>query len=126
LPAHLDAGLVDMNLSPAWVPFLRQAGFDADHWSEVGASTASDREVMQWAAIRAAVVLTADLDFSAILAAGGENGPSVVQVRADLLTPSAIGERVVRALRELRTDIEGGAIVTLDAYRARVRVLPLK
>jgi predicted nuclease of predicted toxin-antitoxin system len=80
---------------------------------------------MQWAASRGAVVLTADLDFSAILAASGENGPSVVQVRADLLTPKAIGDAVVRALRVLRDEIEAGAIVTLDAHRSRVRILPL-
>jgi predicted nuclease of predicted toxin-antitoxin system len=118
--------LVDMNLSPAWVPFLREAGFDADHWSNVGAPTAPDRDIMQWAADRGAVVLTADLDFSAILAASGEHGPSVVQVRADLLTPAAIGGAVVGALRELHKDIESGAIVTLDAHRARIRILPLE
>jgi len=69
--------LIDMNLSPAWASFLRDAGFAADHWSEMGARTAADRDIMQWAADRGAVVLTADLDFSAILAASGENGPSV-------------------------------------------------
>jgi predicted nuclease of predicted toxin-antitoxin system len=118
--------LIDMNLSPAWAPFLRDAGFGADHWSEIGAGTASDREIMEWAASRSAVVLTADLDFSAILAASGENGPSVMQVRADLLTPSAIGSAVVRTLRGFRKDFEAGAIVSLDAHRARVRILPLK
>jgi len=30
--------LIDMNLSPAWVSFLRAAGFDADQWSDVGAT----------------------------------------------------------------------------------------
>ena len=27
--------LVDMNLSPGWVGFLAEAGFEAVHWSEV-------------------------------------------------------------------------------------------
>ncbi len=31
--------LVDMNLSPAWVDVLRQAGFEAIHWSEIGSPT---------------------------------------------------------------------------------------
>lgn len=118
--------LVDMNLSPTWKPFLRNSGFETDHWSEIGAATATDRHIMQWAADRKAVVLTADLDFSAILAASGENGPSVMQIRADLLTPAAIGGAVVAALRDLGTDIETGAIITLDTYRARVRILPLQ
>jgi predicted nuclease of predicted toxin-antitoxin system len=61
--------LVDMNLSPAWVPFLRDAGLEAVHWSEVGAANVSDRELMDWADAHDHIVLTNDLDFSAILAA---------------------------------------------------------
>jgi predicted nuclease of predicted toxin-antitoxin system len=38
--------LIDMNLSPAWASFLHAAGFEADHWSEVGARTATDRDIM--------------------------------------------------------------------------------
>ncbi|MGD0872249.1 MAG: DUF5615 family PIN-like protein [Bryobacteraceae bacterium] len=32
--------LVDMNLSPLWVPFLSNQGFEAVHWSTVGHSKA--------------------------------------------------------------------------------------
>ncbi|WFU46148.1 hypothetical protein QA640_48230 (plasmid) [Bradyrhizobium sp. CB82] len=39
-----------MNLSPCWVPFLHNAGFEAVHWSAVGAAEASDRGLMQWPA----------------------------------------------------------------------------
>lgn len=31
--------LVDMNLSPGWVRFLQQEGFEALHWSTIGAAT---------------------------------------------------------------------------------------
>jgi predicted nuclease of predicted toxin-antitoxin system len=41
--------LIDMNLSPEWVPFLRQAGFESAHWSAVGDSRATDAELMEWA-----------------------------------------------------------------------------
>jgi predicted nuclease of predicted toxin-antitoxin system len=61
--------LVDMNLSPSWVRFLVEAGFEAVHWSEVGSGSAADSELMQWAADAGYGVLTADLDFGAILAA---------------------------------------------------------
>jgi len=73
--------LVDMNLSPAWVPFLRDAGLEAVHWSEVGAANASDRELMDWADAHDHIVLTSDLDFSAILAATRRQRPSVVPFR---------------------------------------------
>jgi predicted nuclease of predicted toxin-antitoxin system len=41
--------LLDMNLSPTWVGFLRQAGFEAVHWVSLGSPTASDVEIMEWA-----------------------------------------------------------------------------
>lgn len=117
--------LVDMNLSPRWIPFLQTAGFDAVHWSTVGAGDASDRAVMQWAAARDYVVLTNDLDFSAILAATQRRKPSVVQIRGDLLTPSAIGAAVLRAISQTRQELVDGALISVDPGRARIRILPL-
>ena len=38
--------LLDMNLSPRWVGVLRLAGFDAVHWSTLGASNAPDAAIM--------------------------------------------------------------------------------
>jgi predicted nuclease of predicted toxin-antitoxin system len=68
--------LVDMNLSPAWVRFLVAAGRDAVHWSEIGPADAEDASILNWAAEHDCVVLTADLDFGAILAATRATGPA--------------------------------------------------
>ena len=38
--------LVDMNLSPEWIPVLRSYGWDAVHWSAVGDPRARDAEIM--------------------------------------------------------------------------------
>jgi predicted nuclease of predicted toxin-antitoxin system len=38
--------VLDMNLSPDWVPVLGNAGYDAVHWSTVGDPGASDRVIM--------------------------------------------------------------------------------
>ena len=57
--------LVDMNLSPSWVGFLVQAGFEAIHWSNVGPGDAPDAELMRWAADHGHVVLTSDLGYGA-------------------------------------------------------------
>jgi predicted nuclease of predicted toxin-antitoxin system len=61
--------LVDMNLSPRWVERLVRHGFEAVHWSTIGAATAPDVEILTWANEHHFVVITNDLDFSAILAA---------------------------------------------------------
>lgn len=92
--------LVDMNMSPRWVPFLRDAGHEAEHWSAVGHHDAADRVVMDYAERHRCVLLTHDLDFGAILAATRGSGPSVVQVRAGNLAPQAIGSQVLAALRQ--------------------------
>jgi predicted nuclease of predicted toxin-antitoxin system len=55
--------LVDMNLSPEWVPILITAGWESVHWSTVGDPCASDTEIMAWALSHHHAVLTHDLDF---------------------------------------------------------------
>jgi predicted nuclease of predicted toxin-antitoxin system len=117
--------VVDMNLSPAWVAFLRQAGFEAVHWSEVGRSDASDRELMLWADENGHIVITSDLDFSAILAATQRRRPSVLQIRSDVLTPQAIGGMVLHAIEQTREELAAGALISIEPQRARLRILPL-
>ncbi len=117
--------LIDMNLSPEWVPFLEQAGFVCAHWSVVGDPRAPDPELMAWARAQGYVVFTHDLDFGALLAATRGHGPSVLQVRVNCPTPKMVGADVVRVLR-LRSEIlERGALVTIDKAHERVRILPI-
>ena len=118
--------LVDMNLSPAWVSFLAESGFEVVHWADIGPDNSSDSELMQWAAEHDHIVLTADLDFGAILAATERNRPSIVPVRSDILTPRSIGSVVLAAIRQTRQELLDGAIVSIDPGRARLRILPLK
>jgi predicted nuclease of predicted toxin-antitoxin system len=114
-----------MNLSPRWVETLSAAGFGATHWSQVGAETAPDSDIMAWAAANDYVVLTHDLDFSAILATTHGTKPSVVQIRADTLSPAAIGSVLIAALRQMQGELEAGALLTVDAQRTRLNLLPL-
>lgn len=71
------------------------------------------------------MVLTHDLDFSAILAATHGEKPSVVQIRAEDVSPEAIGPQVIVALRQMASELEDGALLTVDPSRTRLRVLPL-
>jgi hypothetical protein len=50
----------------------------------------------------------------------------VVQVRSDNLSPRAIGGAILAALRHSRQELLDGALVSVDASRARLRILPLK
>jgi predicted nuclease of predicted toxin-antitoxin system len=118
--------LVDMNLAPSWVRFLRDQGFESVHWSTVGDPRATDATIMEWAHLGGYVVFTHDLDFSALLAATEATGPSVIQVRTQDVLPDAIGGDVVRVLRTHVAALEQGAVISLDKVRSRVRVLPIR
>ncbi|WP_296892125.1 DUF5615 family PIN-like protein [Thiobacillus sp.] len=117
--------LVDMNLSPRWVDMLSGLGLQATHWSAVGRVNAPDSEIMDYAAANDYIVLTHDLDFSAILAATHGEKPSVVQIRAEDVNPDRIGTQVAAALRQMELELQEGALLTVDPNRTRLRLLPL-
>ena len=117
--------LVDMNLSPRWVGLLNGLGMQAAHWSTVGKIDVPDTEIMAYAAANDYVVLTHDLDFSAILAATHGEKPSVVQIRAEDVNPDTIGTQVAAALRQMESELREGALLTVDPTRTRLRLLPL-
>ena len=118
--------LVDMNLSPRWVSLLVDAGIEAAHWSTLGAANAPDTEIMAFAKANGYIVLTHDLDFSAILAATQGDKPSVVQIRAENVSPDVIGKPVIDALRQMAAELTEGALLTIDPNRTRLLLLPLQ
>jgi predicted nuclease of predicted toxin-antitoxin system len=118
--------LVDMNLSPSWVQALEDHGFPAIHWSSVGDGSAPDSVVLEWAHDNAHVLFTNDLDFGAILAATRATFPSVIQVRAQDVSPAHLIDLVVQGLRQHEAVIERGALITIDEARLRSRILPLR
>lgn len=112
--------LVDMNLSPRWAEALTQAGFAATHWSNIGAASAPDGDILAYAHTHDLVLLTHDLDFSAILAATGGDAPSVVQLRAANLAPEVLAPTLAAALRSAREALADGAVLSVSRDRVRV------
>lgn len=96
--------VIDMNRSPRWAVMLNSAGIQSAHWSVIGRANAPDSEIMAYAADNECVVLTHDLDFGAILAATHGKKPSVVQIRAEDVSPDVIGAHVVAALRQMESE----------------------
>lgn len=117
--------LLDMNLSPALAADLKVAGFDAEHWSSLGLASAEDSEIMAYAKAHDYVVVTHDLDFSAILAATNGDKPSVVQIRATNLAPELLIGPLTLGLRRCVAELEDGALLTIEVDRQRLRLLPL-
>ena len=117
--------VIDMNLSPDWVPVLNGHGWQAIHWSAVGDPRASDRTIMEWAVKHEHVVFTHDLDFGTMLALSRATGPSVLQVRGQDVLPDHLDDVVTAALRQHDVDLASGALVVVDETGTRVRVLPI-
>lgn len=122
-PAHeFDRGYEPVS---ARVSLLCEAGIKAVHWSEIGRPNAPDSEIMTYARTNDCVVLTHDLDFSAILSATQGARPSVVQIRSEDVSPDVIGAQVMAALRQMQEELAAGALLTVDPHRTRLRLLPL-
>ncbi len=118
--------IVDMNLSPDWVELLSSHGIESIHWRELGSAAADDQTIFDHAQKIRAMVLTQDLDFGTILGKTNATSPSVVLLRMSDVDPGRIGLYVVNALQTCATELEAGAILTIDDNRPRVRLLPFR
>jgi predicted nuclease of predicted toxin-antitoxin system len=119
------AFVIDMNLAPEWVAEFASAGMSATHWSSIGAPDADDAEIMNWASANNHIVFTHDLDFGTMLALTHAAGPSVLQVRGNAVLPEDIAGALMAAIHQFEGELASGALVVVDAHKARVRVLPI-
>lgn len=117
--------LVDMNLSPDWVETFGHYDLHAVHWSRIGDPRAADTVILSWARANGYLVFTNDLDFGTLLALTHAQGPSVIQVRAQDLLPSHLGQMVAETILRHQEMLTSGALIVLDERKAKVRILPL-
>jgi predicted nuclease of predicted toxin-antitoxin system len=80
---------------------------------------------MRYAVQNGFIVFTNDLDFGALLALSRQAKPSVVQVRTKDVLPETIANIVLTLLHRFSSELNDGAIVTVDTAKPRVRILPL-
>ncbi|MBZ8182544.1 hypothetical protein G3T18_20995 [Oscillatoria salina IIICB1] len=91
----------------------------------MGDPAAPDRDIITWANTNGYVIFTNDLDFGAILAVTQVRSPSVIQVRTQDIFPSSIETIIIDSLRRFESELEAGALITIDLNRFRVRILPI-
>ena len=118
--------LVHENLSARIAARLGEAGHDAMHVTSVGLGSTDDAVILESAAEGGQVVLTADADFSTMLALQGRSQPSVLMLRSsDLLTPDEQADLILRSLEQVGSELEDGAIASVTPERIRIRTLPI-
>ena len=118
--------LLDENLSPLLADLLARRGHDVLHVRELGLKSAPDDQVLDAAADRDCVLVSADTDFGAILAMRHLSGPSVLLIRR-VANRRAVQQAslIIANLDAVADDLAAGAIVLLGDRTIRVRPLPI-
>jgi len=117
--------LIDMNLSPNLVELFNDMGIESVHWHGIGAPDAKDIEIMEYAKKNDYVVLTCDLDFSAILSSTHGHKPSVIQMRVHNYSLKKTAELIGNSILLCSAELNTGVILIIDFNRARMRLFPL-
>jgi predicted nuclease of predicted toxin-antitoxin system len=118
--------LVDNALSPVLATLLSRAGHDALHVRTIELQRAEDLVIFDKAAAVDRIVVSADTDFGALLAARNVRKPSVIQFRGPgSRKPDALARVMLSNLPQLSDALERGSIVTFEPSRVRVRALPI-
>jgi predicted nuclease of predicted toxin-antitoxin system len=89
--------LVDMLLSPALADWLVTQGHDAVHASNAGLARAADSTILERARREQRVVITADLDYSRLLALTKAEQPGVILFRGGEYSEREAVERLAQA-----------------------------
>ena len=117
--------LLDMNIPVRFLRLLAEKGIETVRWSDVGMPNATDVEIMEYARMNGYIVVSCDLDFSAILSITHQLKPSVVQIRASVLHAERAVDLIATAIERYEKDLQKGAILSIDLKNARLRILPI-
>jgi len=72
------------------------------------------------------LLFTHDLDFGAMLAATEAEGPSVIQLRAQDISPDHAKDLLINVINRFTKNLIQGVLISVDEEKSRVRLLPLR
>ncbi|MBV8896048.1 MAG: DUF5615 family PIN-like protein [Acidobacteriaceae bacterium] len=117
--------LIDNALPPRLAELLKQEGHDATHVRAYGMHASADADILERAREEERVIVSADTDFGAILAAQQAAHPSFVLFRdPNLLSAQDYMNALAVSLLLLEPDLTRGCVAVFRSGRLRVRRLP--
>jgi predicted nuclease of predicted toxin-antitoxin system len=117
--------VADVHISPITVSSLQEAGYQIRRVTDFIPANSSDKQIVELAIQKASVIVTQDLDFSAIIAQSGMIKPSVISLRVGNAKPQTIAVILKTILPLIEKDLISGSIVSVEETEFRVRKLPI-
>lgn len=94
-----------------------------DH--QIGKDRTSDAELLDMARRESRVVITADLDFSRLLALSMAKGPGLILFRGGNYSDRQMCDVLAGVLQRIPSEILGRSVCVVDTKHIRVTALPL-
>ena len=118
--------LADMNVSPRTVGAFQKLGIDIIRVSSVLPDNAPDEAILNLARKTGRVLITQDLDFSALLAIHGYDRPSLITLRLSHSDPQTVTDRLLEVIPQIQEALHSGCAVTVEDRVVRIRTIPIE
>jgi predicted nuclease of predicted toxin-antitoxin system len=117
--------LIDMSLSPLLTEWLQGEGHEVVHAAHIGLGQSPDKEIIARARKESRIIVTADLDYTRLLALAGSSSPGIILFRGGNYSDKEMVALIKRALMTVSSDQMLDSIVVIDKKSVRRRRLPI-
>ena len=118
--------LIDQPVSPLLAEWLVENGHNAFHLRDRGLSRLPDEEVFRLGEAENRIIVTADLDFSRIIALSGQDAPGLILFRAGPVTDRQMLEMLERVIGNVPEERLNRSVVVVDRSSFRIAPLPIR
>ena len=115
-----------MPLSPQLASWLSDQQHDAVHASRIGFATSPDEEIFEYAINEERIIITADLDYTRLLAYSRLSRPGLILFRGGNYSETELLNLLKLVLSSVSMKELENSIVVVDSKRIRKRKLPIE